>query len=583
MSTYYSASISGKSGILEGELSNIVTKKTLYPKPTVSRVLLGDTYINGSAVNNPNVTNCRLYRKGESVALLTGTITAGALKIYVLGNASITAEKEYDIRVVDGNPNLPTSIPGMPATITIELPKLTLNPVTSTLKVISGETEPAGQVRINIDNVNKTVVTADVNGLFSTVSSNVTSNSIIKVEAKVGTIYPLYAAVRVDSHALPDAPTREVKDLESFTTLSSWVLQSGVGTMRSSDTVNTKDTQAIKLTADKVIGFMRNNTFNVDLKEATAIECLLFVKDIAALDKVIVYLANDIGLANNMSFTINSYELVTGWNKVAVALSSGKVTGSFTKAQDIKAMQLRVEPKTEMKAEVSFDLISSVRADKANVLFVFDDAWNEAKVGIASLESKGLRANISIVEVNEKDARFMTNTELKGLNLSGHDLLNHTKDHPHLDLLSKADQRVQFDSCKTYLTANGWTRANDSVIYPYGDYNSDTLLALSEGGYKLGRSLTSGLEVNNPNNNFLVRTYNLTPDRTIAQAKNIIDYAIATGSTLVFLNHRLGTAEQMLDTMFWRSDWFEQLTGYVKQKVDDQTLNVITVSEWLLQ
>lgn len=585
MSNFYSASISGKSGIFEGELSNIVTQKTLYPNPTISRVLYGDTYINGLAINASNVTNCRLYRKGETTALLTGTITAGVLRIYIMGNPNIIAGHEYDIRTIDGNPNLSSSIPGMPTTITIELPNLALNPVSSTSKTIAGTTEPNGVVRINVDNINRTTVTANEAGQFSTVSTSVASNSLVKVEARVGTIYPKAVALRVDSSktSLPSAPERILSELESFTSINNWSLQSGAGTARVADTTNTKDTQSVKLTADKVIAFMRNNTLNLDVKEATALEFMLYVHDVATLDKAIIYLANDTALANNISFTINNYELVTGWNKVAVAIVSGKVTGAFTKEQTIKAMQVRIEPRADAKAEVSFDLVTSVKANKANVLFMFDDAWKEAASGIATLESKSMLANVGVVEVNESDARFMTNAELKALNLKGHDLLNHTKDHPHLNTLSKADQRTQFDSCKTYLTTNNWTRANDSTIYPYGDYNADTVSALSEGGYKLGRTLTSGFEVNNPTGNYLVRTYNLTPDRTIALAKSAVDYAVATGGTLLFLNHRLGTTEQTTDTMFWRTDWFDQLATYVKQKVDAKTVDVITVSEWLLQ
>ncbi|EUJ27319.1 hypothetical protein PCORN_13347 [Listeria cornellensis FSL F6-0969] len=584
-STYYSASVSAVNGVTEGESSNIVTQKTLLPGPLMVRFLFGDTYMNGTAVNSPSVTNCRLYRKGESTALLTGTVTAGVLRIYVLNNPNIIAGNEYDVRALDGNPNSPTSIPGMATTITAELPKLVLNPINSTTKAISGATEANGIVRINVDNVNRTTVTADASGQFSTISSSVTTNSLVKVEARVGNIYPKLIAVRVDSGttAIPTLPERTLVEMESFLDVTKWQLQSGAGTSRSADTVNTKDIQSIKLTADKVIAFMRNTTFDIDVSTKTAYECRLYVADVTTLDKVIVYLANDTTLANNISFTINSYELVTGWNTVTVALGSGKITGTFTSTQSIKAMQVRVEPKIDAKADVSFDLVSSVQANKGNILFVFDDAWKEAQVGITSLESKGLRASIGVVEINETDSRFMTNAELKSLNLKGHDLANHTKDHPHLNTLSKADQRTQFDSCKAYLTTNSWTRANDATIYPYGDYNTDTLLALSEGMYRFGRTLTSGLEINTPVSNYLVRTYNLTPDRTVAMAKNMIDYAIQTGSTLVFLNHRLGTTEQMVDTMFWRSDWFEQLATYAKQKVDNQTASVITIADWLLQ
>lgn len=190
--TVYSASVSAVNGVIEGDSSNVVTQKTLLPKPMVSRFLYGESYINGTAVNASNVTNCRLYRKGETTALLTGTITAGVLRIYVLGNANIIPGNQYDIRAIDGNPNLPTSVPGMPATITAEVAKITLNNVVASSGVVSGTTENNSQVRISVDGVNKTVFTASATGAYSGSISGMVVGSVVKAEAKVGTIYPSY-------------------------------------------------------------------------------------------------------------------------------------------------------------------------------------------------------------------------------------------------------------------------------------------------------------------------------------------------------------------------------------------------------
>ncbi len=191
--TVYSAKVSAVNGVIEGDSSNVVTQKTLLPKPIVSRYLYGESYINGSAVNASNVTNCRLYRKGEMTALLTGTVTAGVLRIYVLGNVNIIPGNQYDIRAIDGNPNLPTSVPGMPTTITAELAKITLNNVVASSGIVSGTTENNGQVRISVDGVNKTVFTATATGVFSGSISGMVAGAVIKAEAKVGTIFPSYA------------------------------------------------------------------------------------------------------------------------------------------------------------------------------------------------------------------------------------------------------------------------------------------------------------------------------------------------------------------------------------------------------
>ncbi|RQW65790.1 hypothetical protein DUK53_14330 [Listeria sp. SHR_NRA_18] len=177
---------------LESEKTVIVSQKTLLPAPVIARFLYGETYINGTSVNDVNVTNCRLYRKGESIALLTGTITAGVLRIYVLGNVNIIAGAQYDIRALDGNPNLPATVPGMITTITAEIAKVTLNNIVASSGVVSGTTEKNGQVRISVDGVNKTVLTAGATGIFSGNISGIVVGSVVKAEAKVGAIYPNY-------------------------------------------------------------------------------------------------------------------------------------------------------------------------------------------------------------------------------------------------------------------------------------------------------------------------------------------------------------------------------------------------------
>lgn len=189
--TYYSVTVSAVDRTLEGERSDSVTQKTLLSAPYIARFLYGETYINGTSLDDPAVTNCRIYRKGETTALLTGTIVAGVLRIYVLGNVNIIAGNQYDIRALDGNPNA-GAIAGMVTTITAELAKITLNPVVASAGTVSGTTENNGQVRISVDGVAKTVFTASATGTYSGAISGITVGATVKAETKVGSIYPSY-------------------------------------------------------------------------------------------------------------------------------------------------------------------------------------------------------------------------------------------------------------------------------------------------------------------------------------------------------------------------------------------------------
>lgn len=191
--TTYTARVSAFRRGQEGAKSGEVSQKTLLPAPVIARFLLGETYITGTSIDEAGVTNCRIYRKGESVALLTGTITAGVLRIYVAGNVNIVGGAQYDIRAIDGNPNQSTSVPGMITTITAELAKITLNPVVASAGTVSGTTENNGQVRISVNGVNKNVFTASATGAYSGAISGITVGATVKAESKVGSIYPSYA------------------------------------------------------------------------------------------------------------------------------------------------------------------------------------------------------------------------------------------------------------------------------------------------------------------------------------------------------------------------------------------------------
>ncbi|MBC1286886.1 fibronectin type III domain-containing protein [Listeria booriae] len=232
--TVYDARVSAFRRGQEGAQSELLTQKTLLPAPTISRFLFGETYINGTAVDLPSVTNCRIYRKGESTALLTGTVTAGVLRIYVLNNANILAGEQYDIRAIDGSPNSSASQVGMATTITAEKAKITLNPVSSVTGVVSGTTEKSGQVRVTVDGVAKTVLTADATGNYAGNISGIISGSLALVETKVGSIYPSSATYSVPAPVgAPATPTNlAVSAITQTTATLSWTASAGAASYK---------------------------------------------------------------------------------------------------------------------------------------------------------------------------------------------------------------------------------------------------------------------------------------------------------------------------------------------------------------
>lgn len=116
--TFHSIQVSAYDGYNEGAKSESYTQKTRVPAPTLDPYKKGTTYLLGKGVIGDTIANCRIYKKGESTHFATGTMTNGDLKIYLGNNANIVAGNEYDVRVIDGNPN-GDFIAGMPTTFTV--------------------------------------------------------------------------------------------------------------------------------------------------------------------------------------------------------------------------------------------------------------------------------------------------------------------------------------------------------------------------------------------------------------------------------------------------------------------------------
>ncbi|EUJ56626.1 hypothetical protein MCOL2_08871 [Listeria fleischmannii FSL S10-1203] len=193
--TKYTASVFAFSGFLNGEKSE-VTQKTRMKMPTVGEYRYGETYILLDTDDDPNVMRAPISDvDGNYIA--TGSVTNGKGKIYVLGNAKIIAGHDYLVTVTDEtDPN--NKVASMPARITAKIASLSVHDVTVSDKVVSGVTDPNGQVRISQNGTAKTVVTADATtGAFTFTLSSCVVGDVILVETKVGSIYPSSKTVTV--------------------------------------------------------------------------------------------------------------------------------------------------------------------------------------------------------------------------------------------------------------------------------------------------------------------------------------------------------------------------------------------------
>ncbi|MBC1307910.1 polysaccharide deacetylase family protein [Listeria booriae] len=373
--------------------------------------------------------------------------------------------------------------------------------------------------------------------------------------------------------------------VDTFTSTAEWLLQTAAATSsRVVDVVNTHNTQSMKLTGlDGNFATMRHKTAHVDLRDETAAKLSFFVHDLTTISKIAFYFANDTAVTKTAMKVFQVTDLKQGWNNIAFSLASMTLAGGFSFNNEILAMQVRIDPVASVSASVSFDALESIIATRGNAVFTMDDNWiDQYTKAYPILKAQGLRGNIAVIK-NKVDATgYMTKANLSEVYESRWDMLNHTSTHPELSTITKAEQKIELDGCRDYLNTNGFNRASDCVVYPRGSYNADLIATQIEGNYRWGRSLINGIDIDDPASNYLVKTINLVPVITLAQAKAAVDEAYRAGGTVVFLIHKLVPESEIgSDTMFYSIERYEALAAYVAEKVSEKKINNITVSEWL--
>ncbi|KGL45064.1 hypothetical protein EP56_05765 [Listeriaceae bacterium FSL A5-0209] len=195
--TYYEAQVSAVLNRIEGAKSDLILQKTRVSAPVLDIYFYGATYLTGIGTAGDNIVNCRIFKHGSTAAFATGTMTGEVLKIYLTGNANIVPGELYDVCVLDGRSGT-TIIEGMRTTFKVEIPTISINPVTTTQKIVSGVTAKNIQVRISQNGTAKTVIWSDAEtGAYTWNISPVAIGDMVKVETKVGTVYSSSAEYKV--------------------------------------------------------------------------------------------------------------------------------------------------------------------------------------------------------------------------------------------------------------------------------------------------------------------------------------------------------------------------------------------------
>jgi len=217
--------------------------------------------------------------------------------------------------------------------------------------------------------------------------------------------------------------------------------------------------------------------------------------------------------------------------------------------------------------------------NKGNIIIMFDDGWkSQFTVGYDYMNKKNMVGSVSIIPQMIDEIDYMNKGDLYTLYYNDWDLLNHTYSHKNLNEINKEAQFYEISRADDWLYKNGFIGSSKTLVYPEGDYNSDTEDILKQLSYASGRSIVEGFNTKNPPNFHEIKVKNVLSTTSVTDICSWIDYAIENNLTLILLFHMLEDNSNGT-LMKYRKDDFYKIIDYVDEKRDG--LNIINYSDWI--
>jgi peptidoglycan/xylan/chitin deacetylase (PgdA/CDA1 family) len=208
------------------------------------------------------------------------------------------------------------------------------------------------------------------------------------------------------------------------------------------------------------------------------------------------------------------------------------------------------------------------------VIFTFDDGgetlYDEAFSYMSGYNMKGVGY---LCKDFIGGVGIVTLSEMAEMYSAGWDMANHSVSHTNFTTLTQAQIEAELLNNATYLENNGFPRAARHVAYPFGDYDADTLAAMSATDMLTGRNVLSGLLPFPLTDAYELTCFNCHNTITLAQAITQIDNTISQNKVIIFLLHNI-TASPGADD--WSISKFQSLIDYVSTA----DISVITMSEY---
>lgn len=351
-----------------------------------------------------------------------------------------------------------------------------------------------------------------------------------------------------------------------------------------------KDGMVIYRQQDRAVEIMKTSDIrlpgvhNIENYLAAAAAVIDFVKP-----ETIRKIALSFGGVEHRNEYVKDVQGVSFYND-SYSLSAAKMLASSDTNywSNITGVSVFVTTPNTSTQSMNIDSLAYNVTGKARILFTFDDAWMDVyQNAFPILTAKGYKATAwaskDLMASSDEIETFMSTTEMNVIYNAGWDIGNHTISHIDdlTDTTKYSDEtvRAEYLNNQNWLLENNWTRGAYHVCYPQGSF-SDRLISILKGiGVKSGRTTVSGYQT--------VPVYNIYKLKCIPVGYNLgidinaeIDDAVKTGSTVMFMLHKIENTPNSAEAYSYATADFQSLVNYIDAYEKAGQLKVVTISEW---
>lgn len=158
-------------------------------------------------------------------------------------------------------------------------------------------------------------------------------------------------------------------------------------------------------------------------------------------------------------------------------------------------------------SELNDYIINNKEIPKKSILITFDDGYADNYVhAFPILKELDMKATIFVISSGIDGGYYMSSDQLKDMVNYGIDIESHTVNHVHLDTLPYEEQLKELKDSKATIE-KVTNKEVLSIAFPFGDYNENTLKAVTDAGYSIAFTTNRGLANRTDNKIALDRIY----------------------------------------------------------------------------